>query len=147
MSYCPTMLRHIFNPSRCVWDMSKKSLNNGKIDMDTCHTSVMWVSDTNLRSVEADKIIRHLYEVSDTCRTSVKHWCVSDTATHLLLEASVVRSIKQCFHKNTLESIYAAEIKTNFNQNCFLINKFITASSLFSSSLKLDNSFHFHTNL
>jgi len=50
--------------------MSKKSLNNGKIDIfgtvvsDPCPTSVMRVSDINLRSVEANKIIEHLYEAS-----------------------------------------------------------------------------------
>ena len=50
------------------------------------------------------------------------------------LKDTILNHIKQCSNLKTLESIYATMFKTNFNQDCFLMNQFITASSSFSSS-------------
>ncbi|CAJ2670140.1 unnamed protein product [Trifolium pratense] len=53
---------------------------------------------------------------------------------HTRLKDTILNHIKQCWNLKSLESIYASMIKTNFNQDCFLMNQFITASSSFSSS-------------
>jgi len=56
------------------------------------------------------------------------------TAVQNNLKDTILFHIKQCSNLKTLESIYATMFKTNFNQDCFLMNQFITASSSFSSS-------------
>ncbi|RHN45812.1 putative tetratricopeptide-like helical domain-containing protein [Medicago truncatula] len=55
------------------------------------------------------------------------------TTIQNILKDTILNHIKQCSNLKTLESIYATMFKTNFNQDCFLMNQFITASSSFSS--------------
>ncbi|CAK8541425.1 unnamed protein product [Lathyrus sativus] len=56
------------------------------------------------------------------------------------LKHTILSQIKQCSNIKTLESIYATMFKTNFNQDCFLMNQFITASSSISSHVNFATS-------
>ncbi|XP_054784085.1 pentatricopeptide repeat-containing protein At1g06143 [Prosopis cineraria] len=51
--------------------------------------------------------------------------------SHTLSEA-FLNQLKACSELKTLESIYASMIKTNANQDCFLMNQFISYCSIFS---------------
>ncbi|QHN97829.1 hypothetical protein HN51_045555 [Arachis hypogaea] len=48
------------------------------------------------------------------------------------LKETILGQIKGCVTTKTLEFVYASMIKTNANQDCFLMNQFISACSLFS---------------
>ncbi|KAJ1397463.1 Tetratricopeptide-like helical domain superfamily [Sesbania bispinosa] len=48
------------------------------------------------------------------------------------LKDTILAQIKGCSREQKLESVYASMIKTNANQDCFLMNQFITACSITS---------------
>ncbi|KAF7825798.1 pentatricopeptide repeat-containing protein [Senna tora] len=48
------------------------------------------------------------------------------------LSQTILNQLKACSRLKTLESIYASMMKTNANQDCFLMNQFISSCSTFS---------------
>ncbi|XP_019450357.1 PREDICTED: pentatricopeptide repeat-containing protein At1g06145-like [Lupinus angustifolius] len=66
----------------------------------------------------------------------IKHFTITKSIAHHCnvhtLKESILGKIKRCSTSKTLDSIYGSMIKTNANQDCFLMNQFISACSLFS---------------
>ncbi|XP_028806340.1 pentatricopeptide repeat-containing protein At1g06143 [Neltuma alba] len=61
--------------------------------------------------------------------------------SHTLSEA-YLNQLKACTTLKTLESIYASMIKTNANQDCFLMNQFMSYCSIFSCIDFATSAFH-----
>ncbi|KAI4354344.1 hypothetical protein L6164_003214 [Bauhinia variegata] len=65
-----------------------------------------------------------------------KHLSIPKPLLHhynpLTLRETILHQLKTCSSLKTLESVYGFMIKTNTNQNCFLMNQFISACSIFS---------------
>ncbi|CAK9140645.1 unnamed protein product [Ilex paraguariensis] len=63
--------------------------------------------------------------------TNFNHFSVPRLATEPIKLTHIVDNLKKCSSLRELESVYASMTKTNANQDCFLMNQFITTCSAF----------------
>ena len=65
--------------------------------------------------------------------TNFNHFLVPKPLQHILTRnQSILDQLKTCSNLKNLGSVFASMVKTNANQDCFLVNQFISACSNFS---------------